>query len=88
MGGLVLGGKLPHIQVRKQSVFLATTMMQVVNFLLSALWDLVAIGIADLVTEHSNVELAASTQKHFDETVQQLTDGRYQISFPWITGCK
>ncbi len=91
--GWVLGGKLPQSALQCPSVptsancISTPTMMQLANMPLSDLWKLEAIGITDPVEDPSKQELAASTQKHFEETVQQLTDGSCQVALPWITGC-
>jgi hypothetical protein len=55
---------------------------------LSALWELEANGIKDPVEPENKKELAASTQQHFEKTVKQLSNGRYQVALPWLEGWK
>ncbi len=53
--GWVLGGKIPVFE-NKHSTFLSTTLMQIEQRPLSALWDLEAIGISDPVEDYSKQE--------------------------------
>lgn len=50
------------------------------------LWSLDIIGIHDPVQEKSRTDLQKSALVHFENNVSRLSDGRYEVSLPWIDG--
>ncbi len=50
------------------------------------LWNLDVIGIHDPVQEKNKAELERSALVHFKKNVSRLSDGRYEVSLPWIEG--
>ncbi|ODM87357.1 hypothetical protein Ocin01_19325, partial [Orchesella cincta] len=48
------------------------------------LWKLDVLGIMDPTEVKSRSELTESALKHFENTVKQLQDGRYEVGLPWL----
>ena len=56
---------------------------------LEDLWELEAIGIsAEGALENKNKTSEEAAVHHFQRTVRRLSDGRYQVSWPWKEGKK
>lgn len=86
--GWVMGGKLPLNLINNKTYTSFVSTVQSHKNPIAAIWELEAIGIMDPVEKESRKEMELMTQQHFEKTVVQLPNGRYQVCLPWITGTK
>lgn len=83
--GWTLMGKVPETQKRgKMSSTVTTMFVEHVN--ISNLWNLELLGIRDPVEQKSTEEKKREIVQHFEETVHQRKDGRYEVHMPWKEG--
>lgn len=83
--GWTLLGKVPSESVYSNSSMLVTSMM-VRDFDLSDLWELDVIGIRDPVDTKTKAEREQQAKDHFFNTVTVNSEGRYEVSLPWVDG--
>ncbi|GFR24261.1 CCHC-type domain-containing protein [Trichonephila clavata] len=90
MSGLVtMGTKLGWTLIGKVSQLLHQNVNMTVVSILSQelpvlfLWDLEPLGIRDPVEQNTKDDLRKAVMIHFRDTVQQNSDGRYEVSLPW-----
>lgn len=83
--GWTLIGKTQFADTEQSSVFTSvTTSMFINNQLITSLWELDALGIKDPVQNLDREEIELNLIKHFNDTVTQNEEGRYEVHMPWL----
>ncbi|KMQ81476.1 zinc knuckle, partial [Lasius niger] len=85
--GWTLMGKVPHSDMRSDSLAMTVTNLLVREADIADLWKLDAIGIKDPIEKKSKLEQDFLTKKHFEETVRFNEENSYEIRLPWSEGC-
>lgn len=81
--GWTLIGKVPQNTEQKRTSMNIVTMFSQPDVPVSSLWDLELLGIRDPIEQNSREETSKAVMIHFQETVRQKEDGRYEVHMPW-----
>lgn len=80
-GWVILGGVSEENSAERNEVLLS---LHVSSVNLSDLWSLDSLGITDPALSQTKREIEESAVKHFLDTVTRDSEGRYQVSLPWV----
>lgn len=81
--GWTLMGKVPHSEHRYNANMAVVSMLSQEDLPISSLWDLEILGIRDPAEQKTKEESRRAVMVHFQETVRQRKDGRYEVNMPW-----
>ncbi|CAG7725842.1 unnamed protein product, partial [Allacma fusca] len=83
--GWTVMGKVSPSGPGSDSTLLVTSMI-VNDSSITELWKLDTLGITDASDTKSREELEQAAMDYFQATTRKLSDGRYEVSLPWIAG--
>ncbi|XP_035217634.1 uncharacterized protein LOC118190947 [Stegodyphus dumicola] len=81
--GWTLMGKVPQSEHQHNVNMTIVSMLSQEDLPISSLWDLELLGIRDPVEQKTKEESRRAIMVHFQETVRQLENGRYEVDMPW-----
>lgn len=81
--GWTLMGKVPRYTQKTDATMNIVTMLSQADVPVSSLWDLELLGIREPIEQNSREETERAVMFHFQETVRQNEDGRYEVHMPW-----
>ncbi|XP_035216703.1 uncharacterized protein LOC118190125 [Stegodyphus dumicola] len=76
-------GKVPQSEHQHNVNMTIVSMLSQEDLPISSLWDLELLGIRDPVEQKTKEESRRAIMVHFQETVRQLENGRYEVDMPW-----
>ena len=79
--GWTVSGKHPN--ATRGELASAHLSLHTSNLTIEDLWKLDVLGIMDPIETHHKEKLASETLNRFQETIEILADGRYQVELPW-----